>query len=107
MQLRRTRAACADTDSALFSLQNVVVVLQSRVAPSLVLAAAFPPPPGDNDSDGNGVKGEGPCMLLLRLAVLPQLPDQTHTDAAALIDEEMMVLSAGRCRNAVSKLESG
>ncbi len=94
MQLRRTRAACADTDSALFSLQNVVVVLQSRVAPSLMLAAAFSPPPGDNDIDGNGIEGEGSCMLLLHLAVLPQLPDQNNTDAAALIDDEMMLLAA-------------
>ena len=106
----RDRAACADKDSEILSLQNLVVGLQPLVAPSRMLAAAFPPPPGGNDSDDDGIAGEGPGregpgMRVLHLALLPPPSDQTRTDAVALFDEAMVLLTAGRYRCAVSKLK--
>ena len=101
--LCRARAACAEKDSEILYLQNMVVALQPLVPPSLMLVAAFPPPLGGNDSDDDTI--EGPGMRLLRLAVLPPPLDLNRNDADALFDEGMRLVAAGRYRNAVSKLK--
>ena len=101
--LCRARAACAEKDSEILYLQNMVVALQPLVPPSLMLVAAFPPPLGGNDSDDDTI--EGPGMRPLRLAVLPPPLDLNRNDADALFDEGMRLVAAGRYRNAVSKLK--
>ena len=69
-ELSQARAACADKDSEILYLQNLVVRLQPLVVPCRMLAAAFPPPPVDNDGgDDDGIAGEEPGMRLVRLAV--------------------------------------
>ena len=44
-ELSQARAACANKDSEILYLQNLVVRLQPLVVPCRMLAAAFPPPP--------------------------------------------------------------
>jgi hypothetical protein len=105
-ELSQARAACADKDSEILYLQNLVVRLQPLVVPCRMLAAAFPPPPVDNDGgDDDDIAGEEPGMRLIRLAVFSPPPDHSRNDAEALFDEAMLLCAAGRYRCAVSKLK--
>ena len=102
-ELTQARAACADKDSEILYLQNLVVRLQPLVVPCRMLAVAFPPPPVDNGGDDDGGDDDG--MRLLRLAVFSPPPDHSRNDAVALFDEAMLLCADGRYRCAVSKLK--
>ena len=106
MELSQARAVCADKDSKILHLQNLVVRLQPLVVPCHMLAAAFPPPPVGNDgSDNENIAGEEPGMRLLRLAVFSPPPDHSRNDAVALFDEAMLLCATGRYKLAASKLK--